>query len=169
MKYVDTTSQTHSDLKVIKKGKYMKKRTEVALSQFDKGFNCAQSVVMAFKEELGVDHRSVLRLTAGFGGGIGKKGEVCGAVTGGVMVIGARHGTDVEKEAVATTQIKTRELLDSFSEKHGTYYCRELTMGCDLATEEGQKTFRTLELKDKVCKQCITSVVQALDNTKNTP
>lgn len=142
---------------------YMKKRTEVALSQFDKGFNCAQSVVMAFKEELGVDHKAVLKLTAGFGGGIGKKGEVCGAVTGGVMVIGARHGNDSEKEAAATTQTKTRELMDSFSEKHGTYYCRELTMGCDLSTPEGQKTFSTLKLKDNVCKQCITSVIQELE------
>ena len=56
------------------------------------------------------------------------KGEVCGAVTGGIIVIGMKHGRGEEQDRAATdlTFAKTRELMDRFVDRHGTFICRKL-------------------------------------------
>lgn len=63
-----------------------------ALATFKSRFNCSQSVLYAFCDELGFDRQTALRIAAGFGGGIGRSGETCGAVTGAIMVIGLKKG-----------------------------------------------------------------------------
>lgn len=144
----------------------MKNRVEIAFSQFDNGFNCAQSVAASFCEDLGVDKEGILRLSCGFGGGMGRKGEVCGAVTGGIIIIGAKYGKDSQgdKESIDVTYSKTRELMDFVAEKHGSYLCRTLIKDCDLTTENGQNRFKELDLKNKVCKQCISDVIEKVEN-----
>lgn len=143
----------------------MKNRTEIAVSQFESGFNCAQSVVYSFCDELNLDKDMALKLSCGFGGGMGRKQEICGAVTGGIMVIGAVYGKDTfgEKENIETTYLKTRELIDSFTKSHGTFVCRKLVKECDLTTEDGQQIFKDLDLKNTVCKPCIASVINNLE------
>ncbi|MBK9927628.1 MAG: C_GCAxxG_C_C family protein [Anaerolineales bacterium] len=144
----------------------MKNRIETAFSQFDNGFNCAQSVVTSFCDDLGIDKDTALRLSCGFGGGIGRKGEVCGTVTGGIIIIGAKHGKDTQgnKENMDVTYSKTRELMDFVAEKHGSYLCRTLIKDCDLTTEEGQNRFKELDLKNKVCKQCMSDVIEKVED-----
>lgn len=147
------------------KRRKMKNRSELALARFENDYNCAQSVLSVFQKELGIELDMALKLSAGFGGGMGRKGEVCGALSGGIMAVGARFGKDTqgdEQDSVLTIS-KTRELIDYFTEKHGTRYCRELLPGCDLATDEGQKRVEELDLKNKVCKQCVSGVVEKLE------
>lgn len=143
----------------------MKNRIEMAVSQFDNGFNCAQSVVTSFCEDLRIDKELALKLSCGFGSGMGRKEEVCGAVTGGIIIIGAKYGKNSQgdNEDTDITYSKTRELMDFFNKKHGTYFCRKLIKGCDLATEEGQNKFKELDIKNKVCKQCVSTVVEKLE------
>jgi len=62
-------------------------KTEAATSKFLEGFNCAQSVLFSFCDDLQLDKNSALKLSCGFGGGMGRKEEVCGAVSGGIMAI----------------------------------------------------------------------------------
>lgn len=143
----------------------MSNRKEEALYQFDNGFNCAQSVLHSFSDELNLDKDMVLKLSSGFGGGMGKKQEVCGAVSGGIFVIGAKYGksipgNDADEEI---TYNKTRELIDSFDQVHGNHMCIELLENCDLSTEEGQQRRNELDLRNKVCKQCISTVVDTLE------
>ncbi len=71
----------------------MSDKAERAAELFQKGYNCSQSVIGAYAEELGVPEETALRMAAGFGGGIGRCGEACGALTGGVMVVGLRTGS----------------------------------------------------------------------------
>jgi len=144
----------------------MKNRTEVAVSKFSEGYNCAQSVFHSFCDDLHFDQNTALKMACGFGAGMGRKEEVCGAVTGGIMVIGAKYGRGERDDRAATelTYKKTRELMDRFEQKHGTFLCRKLLHGCELTTEEGQKHFKDNNLSDTVCKPCVRSVVEILDD-----
>ena len=65
---------------------------EHAASRFDEGFNCAQSVLSAFSRQFGMDDDAALKIACGFGGGLGRTGDVCGAVCGAVMVTGMKYG-----------------------------------------------------------------------------
>lgn len=118
------------------------------------------------KIDINIDGDNALKMACGFGAGMGRKGEVCGAVTGGIMVIGAKYGRgeNDEKDATEKAYSRTRELMDRFETRHGAFICRELLNGCDLSTEEGQMHFRNNDLFNSTCKNCVGSVVQILED-----
>lgn len=97
---------------------------------------------------------------------MGRKEEVCGAVTGGILVLGIRHGrgSKDDKSAMVLTYSKTRDLMDKFAEKHGTFICRKLLNDCELMTNEGQQFFKDNDLSKKVCVPCVQSVVEIIEN-----
>jgi len=144
----------------------MKNRAEIAVSKFSDGYNCAQSVFYSFCDDLHLDKNAALKMACGFGAGMGRKEEVCGAVTGGIMVIGAKCGRGERDDRTATelTYKKTRELMDRFEKKHGTFICRKLLKNCELTTEEGQKHFKENNLSNTICQPCVRSVVEILDS-----
>ena len=141
-------------------------RAQLAVAKFASGYNCAQSVLFSFCDDLGLDKNKALKMACGFGAGMGRKEEVCGAVTGGIMVIGAKYGRGENEDRSATeaAYVKIREFMDRFSQRHGTYICRELLNGCELTTEEGQKAFIGNDYLNKVCKVCVKSAVEILEN-----
>jgi C_GCAxxG_C_C family probable redox protein len=144
----------------------MKRRSEIAVERFLQGYNCAQSVFYSFCDDLGFDKNAALKMACGFGAGMGRKEEVCGAVTGGIIVIGAKHGRGEHDDRTATelTYLKTRELMDRFSEKRGTFICRELLDGCELTTEEGQRQFKEKDLLNRTCKLCVQDAADILED-----
>jgi C_GCAxxG_C_C family probable redox protein len=144
----------------------MSTRGDIAVSKFLEGYNCTQSIVYAFADIFGIEKNLALKIACGFGAGMGRKGEVCGAVSGGIMVIGLKYGRgekDDRKVTDATYQ-KVRELLDSFADKQGTFICRKLLDGCELTTEEGQKQFKDRDYLHKICKPCVCNVADILDD-----
>jgi C_GCAxxG_C_C family probable redox protein len=143
----------------------MKSRWEIATSKFLEGYNCAQAVIFSFCEDLNLDKETALKLSCGFGAGMGRKQEVCGAVSGGILAIGAKYGRNEQTDATATetTYKKTQELMNSFSKKHGTYICRKLLDGCELTTDEGQMRFKENKFKNAVCIPCVQSTVEILE------
>jgi len=116
-------------------------KARFATEKFLSGYNCAQSILYAFREESGLSEEIALKIECGLGAGMGRKEEVCGAVTGGVLVLGMRYGRGAkdDKSNTELTYNQTRKLMDNFAEKHGTYICRQLLNGCELTAEEGQK------------------------------
>ena len=140
-------------------------KSEQAVSKFIGGYNCAQAVFSSFCDDLKIEKDIALKLACGFGAGMGRKGEVCGAVTGGIIVIGAKYGRgeNDDRTVTAVTYAKTRELIDKFTERHGTPICRKLLNDCELTTEEGQKQFKENDLLNKTCKRCVRSVVEILE------
>ncbi len=120
------------------------------------GYNCAQAVLYANCESLDFDKGTALRLATGLGAGVAREGEICGAVTGGVLALGLRHGRGLDEDRSRTeeTYATTRGFLDAFKERHGSVVCRELTK-CDLRTAEGQKFFKENDLLHRVCMRCV--------------
>lgn len=104
---------------------------EKAKALFKEGYNCSQAVVLAFAEELGIDEKILARAAAGFGGGMGRLREVCGSVSGAVMVIGLLTGSgDVgNSEAKKELYGRVQEQASAFKETNGSYICRELLQG----------------------------------------
>lgn len=102
-------------------------RLEIANQYHDRGYNCCQSVLAGFLDKLGLPEETVLRLGAGFGSGAGT-GELCGALTGGIMVLDLTAAGDVsdpvgsKRRAVA----RSKRLQQRFAERFGALRCREL-------------------------------------------
>ncbi len=103
-------------------------KREIAESYFKEGYNCAQAVVLAFCDEIKMDKKTASMLASGFGGGLGRLREVCGAVSGMVFVLSALEGSFDPKDSESKMQIykKVQELVGKFKEKNGSYICREL-------------------------------------------
>lgn len=122
-------------------------------------------MLYAFREESNLPDETSLKIACGLGAGMGRKEEVCGAVTGGILVLGMQHGRGSKDDRSATelTYLKTRKLMEEFTKKHGTYICRQLLNGCELTAEEGQKFFRENDMRNKVCVPCVQSVVEILE------
>ena len=101
---------------------------ELAKKYFLSGYNCAQSVACAFCEEMGMDVSAASRLASGFGGGIGGMREVCGAVSGMVLVLNALYGGyDVTDRAAKAKHYETvRSLCEQYQAESGSIICREL-------------------------------------------
>ena len=136
---------------------------EKAVSCFREGFMCSQAVLSAYAEQLGFDREDALKVSAAFGGGMGRMGETCGAVTGAFMVIGLKYGrTAVEDRGSheKTTRL-VREFVDQFKAVNGSIVCREL-LGCDLSTPDGLKTFVDKKLRDSLCAKLVRDAAEIL-------
>ncbi|HIV86362.1 MAG TPA: C-GCAxxG-C-C family protein [Candidatus Monoglobus merdigallinarum] len=104
-------------------------KKEYAMNLFRQGYNCSQSVLCAFCEELGLDTETAARLASSFGGGMGRMREVCGAFSGMLMVLGLRAGYSDPKsfKQKAAHYKRVQELAEMFKEQNGgSIICREL-------------------------------------------
>lgn len=99
-----------------------------AMELFKEGFNCAQSVFLAFDDYYEMERSMALRLSSSFGGGMGRLREVCGAVSGMFMVAGVLYGYDAPDayEEKTAHYERIQELAHSFQEQNGSIVCREL-------------------------------------------
>lgn len=146
----------------------MSTATDVARTRFLSGYNCAQAVLDAFRDEAGLDEDLALKIATGLGAGMGRKQEVCGAVTGGVLVLGLRHGRGSRSDHSATerTYLKTREMMDRFAARHGSCLCRQLLQGYDLTTEDGLRRAKADDVLNRVCRRCVQTIVEILEEMK---
>ncbi|NIO71494.1 MAG: hypothetical protein GTN71_21310 [Anaerolineae bacterium] len=112
------------------------------------------------QEELGVESDLIPGIASGFGGGLGRRGLVCGALNGGVMAIGLRHGRMREMEDKDTAYALVLELCRRFEGQHGSALCLELTE-CDFTTPEGRQKWEDLNVKEK-CHHYVSTAVEIL-------
>lgn len=101
---------------------------EKAIQNFMAGYNCAQSVFLAFAPDLGLSDDLALRLSSSFGGGMGRLREVCGAISGILMAAGVLYGytSPTDDEAKAAHYALVQDLAGRFRALHGTILCRDL-------------------------------------------
>ena len=111
---------------------------------FVSGCNCAQAVVCAFAEEIGLPEETLMKLASSFGGGMGGMRETCGAVTGMFMVAGLLWGYEKpgDDEVKKAHYARIRSLAESFKEKNDTLVCREL-LGLGAGPSEATPERRT--------------------------
>lgn len=107
-----------------------KEKAAAAKALFMEGYNCSQAVVGAWAEDIGLDSETAYKIASGFGGGIGRMREVCGAFTGAVMVLGLKFGNTIGSDRAAKGKDYERVQLFAkrFKEELGsdTIICREL-------------------------------------------
>lgn len=103
-------------------------RGDKAYEYFMQGYNCTQSVALAYADMLGMDETTAARLASGFGGGMGRMREVCGTFSGVVMVISWLYGYDRPKDTAGKTALyeNIRALADKFRADNGSIICKEL-------------------------------------------
>lgn len=142
----------------------MDERALRARELFESGWNCAQSLLLAFAEDAGLDEKTAARLASSFGGGMGRLREVCGALSASFMVLGLVYGgyPPCDSEQKAAHYKRVQELAASFRERRGTLLCREL-----LGKPEGPDSFvpaeRTPEYyAARPCADIIAEAAEAL-------
>lgn len=107
--------------------------SDKAVEAFSTGFTCSAAVFSAFSRELGLDVETARKVACGFGAGISRTGNICGAVSGAVLVIGLKYGkVDAgDDRATDKTRALVREFIRQFTERHGSVNCTKL-LGCNL-------------------------------------
>ncbi len=133
----------------------------LASEHFGRGHNCAQSVFAAFSDRLGLGPDLALRLSSPFGGGMARKGEVCGALSGALMVLGMQYGSERPERKEEMYAI-AREFIEQFETQHGTVLCRRL-IGQDISTPAGLQAARDANLFHTICPAIVRETARALD------
>lgn len=144
----------------------MKSTAETASEKFLSGYNCAQSVLWALAPRYGFDRDTALKVACGLGAGMGRRQETCGAVTGGILVLGLKFGRGEAQDRVATeeTYAQTQALMRRFEAAHGSCNCHRLLGGCDLTTESGRASFKVNDLLNTTCVPCVRTVCSILED-----
>ena len=122
--------------------------SERAAKYFEAGFNCAESVFMSLAESIGTKSDLIPKIATPLGGGIGRRGSVCGALTGGVMAIGLKVGRFEFKDTKSREESyeKALELFKRFEKEFGSALCYDL-IKLDLTTPEGKKKIKKIRLE----------------------
>lgn len=136
---------------------------ELAAELFMKGYNCAQSVAVAFCDVTGLDVQFAARMSSSFGGGMGRMREVCGAVSGMLMVAGLLYGYDTPGDDVSKKKhyALVQELSGKFREQVGSIVCREILKN---PPSDPNPTPRTAEFyKTRPCVRMVALAAGILD------
>jgi C_GCAxxG_C_C family probable redox protein len=137
-------------------------RADTAARLFTERYSCSQAVFAAFAPELGVDHRSALRLSAGLGGGM-RIGSTCGAATGALVVLGLQY---CDEECSAESRGRLMRAVETFFERFedevGATACPDI-LGCDFRTQEGKRLMDEQHLRDSVCLTAVRAAVRVLE------
>lgn len=126
-----------------------------------KGYNCSQTVLCYFSEELGLDEETALKISCPFEMGMYESGQ-CGALTAGYMVLGLKYGsTDFDKRIELAK--KTLAFKNEFKEKMGSTNCNELL---GMKVMEGNNIEKAAEegLLESVCGKAILTAISTLEN-----
>jgi len=141
-----------------------KTRDEEALNLFAKGFNCSQSVSSVFAEKLNIDKETIIKAAGGFGGGIGSSGNMCGAVTGGIIAIGLKYSSVNSEDTEAKKHVRelAKDFMKSFAGQFGSVDCKQI-LGYDFSKPEEFEYVHNNNVTRQVCPKFIKFAVQELD------
>jgi C_GCAxxG_C_C family probable redox protein len=139
-------------------------KSDQALSSFKKGFTCSSAVLSAFSEELGLDSGTAKKIACGFGAGISKSGNICGAVSGAILVIGLKYGKTKQGDDAATekTRALVREFMQEFGQRHGSVNCTDL-LGYNLSKPDEYVKARDSTLFVTKCPELVSDAAAILE------
>jgi len=139
-------------------------KADTALASFNKGITCSSSVFSAFADELGLDDKTAKKIGCGFGAGISRTGNMCGVVSGAIMVIGLKYGKAEPGDDAATekTRALVRQFILAFTQKNGSVNCTEL-LGYDLSKTDEFEKAREKKLFVTACPELVRDAVEILE------
>ena len=142
---------------------------ERAVRRFAEGFNCSQAIFSAYAEQFGLDEETAMKIAAGFGGGMGRLGRTCGAVTGAFMVLGLRYGRNSPDQATKErVYAQIQEFADRFNARNGSLTCKGL-LGVDISTPEGHEVARKKQLFTTACPRFVRDAAEVLEEMMQSP
>ena len=137
--------------------------SERAVELFVEGYNCAQAVAAAFSDLTGLDEKTAARMASCFGGGMGRMREVCGAVSGMLMVAGMLYGYDDPKATKEKRELyaQVQAMAGRFREELGSIVCRDLLKN---PPSDPNPTPRTAEFyKNRPCARMVETAARIMD------
>ncbi len=134
-------------------------KSEAAKAYFLSGYNCAQAVALAFREETGLDEETLSRATVALGGGLGRLRETCGAVSGGAVVLGLVFPEKSKSEIYALVQ----KLALAFREENGSYNCGQLLSGVNVTAGPSAEPRTESYYKKRPCADLVASSAAILE------
>ena len=140
-------------------------KKERAMELFTQGYNCSQSVVLAFAEELALDEKTLAKLSSSFGGGLGRMREVCGAVSGMAIVLGLLEGYDdpADSNAKAEHYARIQAAAKQFEAENGSIVCREL-LGLTRKHDRPEPSARSADFyKKRPCRELVGMAAEILE------
>jgi len=139
-------------------------KLDYALASFRNGFTCSAAVFSAFSEDLGLDQETAKRCSCGFGAGISKTGNICGAVSGAILAIGLKYGKTKQGDDAATekTRALVWEFMQEFTKRHGSVNCTEL-LGYNLSNPDEYEKARNNKLFVTKCPELVGDATAILE------
>jgi len=136
---------------------------EIAVDLFSKGFVCSQAILASYSEKFGLNKELALKLATPFGGGIARKGEICGAVNGAIMVMGLKFGVMMADDRTSRENCyrMINTFINKFESKHNSIICREL-LGLDISDPKEYELIREKNLFTTLCPQLVKSAAELL-------
>lgn len=135
-----------------------------AVKNFENGYNCAQSVFLAYCEEYGIDKETGLKMSSSFGGGMGRLREVCGAVSAMFAIAGLKYGyTTPDNDEIKQKHYELiQKLANEFKSKHETIICREL-LGEDISSSPIPSKRTEQYYQERPCAEFIKTVCELIE------
>ncbi len=139
-------------------------KKDMGAEAFRDGFNCAQSVATTFCEDMNIEPELVARMASPLGGGLSRTAGTCGAVAGGLLVIGLKYGGSEPDDAAAKAKSYQmgKEFQRRFEERYGSTLCPRL-LPVDISTDEGLKQAREKKLFETTCQNLVQFAIEELD------
>jgi len=143
----------------------MSEYSDKACKNFLNGCNCAQSVLCAFADKVGLDNKTAMKLASSFGGGMGRLREVCGAVSAMFMIAGLLKGYEKAGDDIGKTRQYqlVQNLANKFKSQHGTIICREL-LGLDGADNPIPSKRTSEYYADRPCEGLVKTAAEIIES-----
>lgn len=139
----------------------IEKITADAVALFNNGYNCAESVATAVTASFVPGQNCLPKLATCFGGGLGRRGETCGALVGALLAASLLkgrepgEGDDAKKRAYECSE----RIVEQFREDFGCLNCRGL-LGVDLSDPAGFKTYKERDMHHTHCVGIVAAAVR---------
>ena len=139
-------------------------KSEIAVDNYLNGCNCAQAIFTAYCEDFGIDKKLGLKIACSFGGGMGHTGQVCGAVSGALLVLGLIYGQDntEDKYSKAMNYLIVKDVMARFRKLNGSINCSDLVQ-YDLSNDKQLNNARQTGVFVSVCSKYVNDAVKLLN------
>ena len=140
----------------------IEERVEQAVQNFEAGFNCAQSVFLAYSDVFELDLEMAKRMTVSFGGGVGRMREICGTVSAMAMLAGFKYPVIdmTDQQARTRNYAIVQKMSEIFKSKHQTIICRELMPDSETQSTPAPSIRTTDYYKRRPCSKCVADAAR---------